>query len=86
MKHVDAKKAGADFIALLDEVQKGEKIAITRDGETVAVLAAELKPAGALTAEQIARRQAAFRRLEELSKRIDPGAFDWKEAVSEGRT
>jgi hypothetical protein len=50
------------------------------------VLAAEPKPAGALTAEQIARRQAAFRRLEELSKRIDPGAFDWKEAVSEGRT
>lgn len=67
----DAKR---NFSALIDEVEAGEEVRITRHGkEVVRMLPVRRTPV--ITAEQIRRELAA---IHELHKRMKPGP-DWRE-------
>ena len=39
MRHIQASEAEAQFDELLDQVENGETIAITRDGKVIAIFA-----------------------------------------------
>ena len=79
MKHVQSSDAKARFSELLDQVEKGETIAITRHGKVIA----------RLTPDESARQERIDRAIDgilELRKRNKPATIeeiiDWK---NEGR-
>jgi prevent-host-death family protein len=79
---VGAFAAKTHLSELLDRVERGEEIIITRRGKAIAKLA----PAESPTASKKAR--AAAKQLRSLSKEIKPGTFDWlawKKFRDEGR-
>ena len=68
--------------ALLDRVEKGEEVMITRNGKPIA----KLVPATGVHDREKARE--AGRRIRELAKEMKLGPFDWNEWKSyrdEGR-
>lgn len=82
MATVGAFEAKTHFAQLLERVQRGEEIMITRRGRLVA----RLVPATVKPDPEIAL--AAFRRLRERAKRANVGKFDWSEwrtYVDQGR-
>ena len=82
MVTVGAFEAETHFAQLLERVQRGEEIMITRRGRAVA----RLVPAAATPDPEIAL--AAFRRLRERAKQAGVGKFDWSEwrsYVEQGR-
>jgi prevent-host-death family protein len=62
MRHVGAFEAKTHLSALLDAVERGETVVITRHGVPVA----KLSPAGGLDEERQARARAAIQRMAEL--------------------
>lgn len=58
--------------ALLDRVEAGEEVRITRHGRPVARLVPDVKP-------DIARAQEAARRIRERAKENKLGPFNWDE-------
>lgn len=62
MKHIQASEAKAKFAELLDQVERGETIAITRHGKVIA----QIKPAQKDDSKEAAR--AAMRRIMEARK------------------
>lgn len=81
MRHVGAFEAKTRLSALLDAVEKGETVIITRHGVPVA----RLCPAGP-DEERAARAGAAIQRMAERRERMQPVTLDeiigWK---NEGR-
>ena len=84
MKHVGIFEAKTKLSALVDEVEKGGEIVITRHGKPVARLVRERAE---LTAEQIARRKAAIAGLKEIGQRLNIQATheEIKSWINEGR-
>jgi prevent-host-death family protein len=81
---VGAFKAKNTLGSLLDRVAAGEEILITRHGKPAARLAPVLKVSEA----DRARAHAALERMEQRTKEMNLGAFDWtewKSARDEGR-
>lgn len=81
MREVGVLEAKTHLSSLLDEVERGEELAITRHGKVVAhVVGVRPRKSGAEIA-------AAFRRLQErIAAECGPSEdFDWKAAVDEGR-
>jgi prevent-host-death family protein len=73
MATVGAFEAKTHFAQLLQRVERGEEIVITRRGKEVARLVpAATKPDREAT-------MAAFRRLRERASRSDLGRFEWAE-------
>lgn len=73
-------EAKQNFSALIDAVEAGEEVRITRHGrEVVRMLPVERKPL--LTPEQIEKELTA---LDELRSRVKPGP-GWRELRDEGR-
>ena len=73
-------EAKQNFSALIEAVEAGEEVRITRHGrEVVRMLPVERKPL--LTPEQIEKELAA---LDELRSRVKPGP-GWRELRDEGR-
>jgi len=73
-------EAKQNFSALIDAVEAGEEVRITRHGREVArLLPIERQPL--LTPEQIEKELAA---LDELRSRVKPGP-GWRELRDEGR-
>ena len=72
MKKIGAFEAKNTLGSLLDRVQRGEEIVITRHGKPVA----RLVPNG----DRIDQHQAktAAQRIRERVKTLAPGTFDWK--------
>jgi prevent-host-death family protein len=70
---VGAFEAKTHFAQLLQRVERGEEITITRRGKVVA----RLVPANARPDRDAAL--AAFRRLRERARRTGSGRFDWAE-------
>jgi prevent-host-death family protein len=73
MTTVGAFEAKTHFAQLLQRVERGEEIVITRRGKEVA----RLVPAAAKPDREAA--MAAFRRLRERASRAGLGKFEWSE-------
>jgi prevent-host-death family protein len=68
MKHVGIFKAKTHLSNLIDEVEKGREIVITRHGKPVA----KLVPAGErLSPEAVERRRKALKKLAEIGDRLN---------------
>ena len=75
MLQVGAFEAKNTFGALLDRVEAGEEILITRHGR----LAARLAPARSVSEADRARAHAALERMTQRTKEMKLGPFDWAE-------
>lgn len=75
MQQVGAFEAKNTFGSLLDRVEAGEEILITRHGR----LAARLAPAHSVSEADRARAHAALERMNQRSKEMKLGPFDWAE-------
>ena len=78
MQSIGAFQAKTHFSALLEQVEKGDQIIITRHGHAVA----KLVP---ITDVSPARIHRAIQRLQEFSQSNKLGGLDWKELRDEGR-
>jgi prevent-host-death family protein len=73
MKEVGAFEAKNKLSALLDLVEQGEEVVITRHGKEVARL---VPPRGRPNREEA---RAAIRRIRERAEKAKLGTFDWEE-------
>ena len=73
MKEIGAFEAKNTLGSLLDRVQRGEEIVITRHGKPVARL---VPNTGRIDRSQA---QAALQRIRERARRSGAGKFDWAE-------
>ena len=78
MKQVGAFEAKTHFSSLLDEVEKGEQVTITKHGRPVA----KIIPFNGSTKEKTAH---AISRIQALSLEHTLGDLDWKMLRDEGR-
>jgi len=88
MRQVGVLEAKTHLSALLEAVEKGEEIEITRHGRPIARLAPPRRftPRAHLrTEEEKAAIRAAADRLAAIQDRLPNVPFDWKEAVEDGR-
>jgi prevent-host-death family protein len=69
MKTVQASDAKTHFLRLLDDVERGESITITRHGKEIAVISPHQEP-------QHIRARRAFANIEELRKRTLPVSLE----------
>ena len=85
LREIEARKAEESFAAVLELVERGTEVSITRDGREIA----RLVPSG--FAHEHADREkarAAMERIRARAKEAKRGAFDWAEwktYVNEGR-
>ena len=79
MREVGAFEAKSKLGQLLDWVEAGEEIVITRRGKIVARL---VPPGSAFDRE---RAQAAVRRIREMRKGVTLGGLKIKDLINEGR-
>jgi prevent-host-death family protein len=85
-KTIQASEAKTHFLRILDDVERGETVTITRHGKTVA----RIVPDGiAITTAEAARREKteiAMREIEELRKRVGKMSLtEIMDARNEGR-
>ena len=73
MTEIGAFEAKNKLSALLDQVERGEEVVITRRGRPVARMVPIRTP------YHSERAQAALRRIRERAKALNPGPFDWEE-------
>jgi prevent-host-death family protein len=74
MEEFGAFEAKNKLSELLDRVERGEEVTITRRGKPVA----KLVPVTTLTAADIERSRAAMERIRERARKFG-GKFDWEE-------
>lgn len=84
MKRVGIFEAKTHLSSLLDAVEQGDEITITRHGKPVAKLV-QIKDE--LTADEIAERRQAIRNLRKLARDLQTGASpaELKSWIDEGR-
>jgi prevent-host-death family protein len=84
MKHVGIFEAKTHLSNLIDEVEKGREVVITRHGKPVARL---VRVEERLTPEAVAKRQQALKELREIGKRLNINATheQIKAWIEEGR-
>ena len=75
MQQIGAFEAKNTFGSLLDRVEAGEQIEITRHGRPVA----RIVPRPAVTEEQREIARAAMQRIRQQAKEMKLGPFDWEE-------
>lgn len=78
MQSIGAFQAKTHFSALLEQVEKGEHIIITKHGHPIA----KLVPA---TESNPARVHNAIQRLQQFSQTNQLGGLNWKDLRDEGR-
>lgn len=84
MKHVGIFEAKTNLSRLIEQVEKGQEVTITRHGKPVVKLVrARSEP----TPEEIKRRKQAIARLDEIANRlkINPTLEEIKSWINEGR-
>jgi prevent-host-death family protein len=84
MKHVGIFEAKTHLSNLIDEVEKGREIVITRHGKPVARL---VRTDDKLSPEAVARRQKALKELREIGRRLNLNLTheEIKRRIEEGR-
>jgi prevent-host-death family protein len=75
MRQIGAFEAKNTFGSLLDLVEAGEQIEITRHGRPVA----HIVPRPAITEERREIARAAMQRIRQRAKEMKLGPFDWEE-------
>ena len=75
MKEIGAIEAKTKLSTLLDLVEKGEEVVITRRGKPVA----RLVPAKSGSEFDIEKARAAAQRIRARAKKLKLGHFDWAE-------
>ncbi len=87
MKHVGIFDAKTHFSSLVDEVEKGGEIVITRHGRPVARLVRAPKPDDKLSPEAAEKRRQALKELREIGQRLGINATheEIKSWIAEGR-
>ena len=78
MRKVGAFEAKTHLSALLEEVERGEEVVITRHGKPIA----RLVPEAEIDRERV---DAAIAKLKELRAGSSLGDLSWKELRDEGR-
>jgi prevent-host-death family protein len=73
MTEIDAFEAKNRLSELLDRVERGKQVTITRGGKPVARLVPPEE------VRDIEKARAAARRIRELAKQMKLGPFDWEE-------
>jgi prevent-host-death family protein len=83
-KHVGMFEAKTKLSALVEEVEKGGSVTITRHGKPVVQL---VRAVPELTPEQIETRRKAFREIRKRANelRLDLTPEEIKESINEGR-
>jgi prevent-host-death family protein len=79
MKEIGAAEAASQLASLLDRVEAGEELAITRHGRVIAHL---IPPSPAVDSTQ---GQQASERLRELRRGVTLGGISLRELIDEGR-
>lgn len=84
MKHVGIFEAKTHLSSLLEEVEKGGEIVITRHGKPVARL---VRAEARLSPEAVAKRRKAWQELREIGRRLNINATheEIKAWIEEGR-
>lgn len=84
MKQVGIFEAKTHLSSLLDEVEKGSEVTITRHGKAVAKL---VQIQAELSEEEIAKRRAAIKRLRAMAKKrgMSVSHEEIKSWIEEGR-
>jgi prevent-host-death family protein len=84
MKQVGIFEAKTHLSSLLDEVENGAEVTITRHGKPVARL---VQASNELSADAIARRRQAIRNLRSLARdlKLNPTHDEIKSWINEGR-
>jgi prevent-host-death family protein len=84
MKHVGIFEAKTHLSSLLDEVEKGGEITITRHGKPVARL---IQATAELSPEEVAARKKALRELRAMARetKLNPTIEEIKDWINEGR-
>jgi prevent-host-death family protein len=84
MKHVGIFEAKTHLSSLLDEVEKGGEITITRHGKPVAKL---IQATATLTKEEVVARKQALRELRAMAReaKLNPTIEEIKDWINEGR-
>jgi prevent-host-death family protein len=84
MKTVGIFEAKTHLSSLVDEVEKGGEVVITRHGKPVAKL---VRTADRLSPEQVEKRRKAWMELREIGRRlnINAGHEEIKSWIEEGR-
>jgi prevent-host-death family protein len=87
MKTVGIFDAKTHLSSLVDEVERGGEVVITRHGKPVAKLVRAEKPDVRLTPEQVERRRQALKELREIGQRLKINATheQIKAWIEEGR-
>ena len=87
MKQVGIFDAKTHLSSLVDEVEKGGEIVITRHGKPVAKLVRAEKPDDRLSPEQVEKRRQALKELREIGLRLKINATheQIKAWIEEGR-
>ena len=78
MRTIGAFEAKTHFSALLEKVEQGEQVIITKHGHPIA----KLVPSGILNREQ---SKQAIERIKAFNKKHTLGKLDWKALRDEGR-
>lgn len=84
MKHVGIFEAKTNLSRLIEQVEKGQEVTITRHGKPVVKL---VRARAELTPEQIAERKDAIKQLQEIASRLKINATqeEIKAWINEGR-
>ena len=84
MKHVGMFEAKTNLSSLVEEVERGGEVIITRHGKPVAKL---VRAEDRLTPEQLAQRRKAITELREIASRLKINATqeEIKSWIEEGR-
>jgi prevent-host-death family protein len=91
MKHVGIFEAKTNLSRLIEQVEKGQQVVITRNGKPVAQLSPVIRQGARddaeFTPEKIERRRQALGRLREIANRlkINPTHEEIKSWINEGR-
>lgn len=87
MKHVGIFDAKTHLSSLVDEVEKGGEIVITRHGKPVARLVRAAKPGDRLSPEAVEKRRQALKDLREIGQRLKLNLTyeEIKARIEEGR-
>jgi prevent-host-death family protein len=87
MKKVATIEGDPSLSSLVEEVERGGEVVITRHGQPVAKLVRAQESQGRLTPEQLAKRRQAIAELQEIAKRVNARATqeEIKTWIEEGR-
>lgn len=79
MFEISAGEAETAWESLLDRVEQGEEVIITREGKAVAKLVQPPGVARVITEEDRAAMDEAYARMRVRAKQLNLGPFDWEE-------